>query len=169
MHTPFHFSCHETRCGLSLSRYRGEVVTLLVYYSGSGGCRPSYPPWVHSSLPVTIRFRFCLKRLVTCWTVNMKQKLVYFNSYLSILLTSTLPHPCSLWGSGQLSSLGTVTWVHVIDTQCLSLRRRSRKEVSIALDTLGAGGLLGLASFFLQTWSEERWPFGGGCGSKRPL
>lgn len=54
MHTLFHFSCPETRCGLSLSRYRGEVVTLLVYYRGTGGCSPSYPPWVHSLLPLSL-------------------------------------------------------------------------------------------------------------------
>ena len=79
----------------------------------------------------------------------MQQNWVYLKLFINSIIPA-LPRPYSLQKSGQQSSLGAFRWVHVIPGVCL--RRRSGKE---KLSIVDAGGLsLGLASFFLQRWSD---------------
>ena len=80
----------------------------------------------------------------------MQQNFVYLKLLINSIIPA-VPRPYSSQKSGQQSSLGAFRWgVHVIPGVCL--RGRSGKE---KLSIVDAGGLsLGLASFFLQRWSD---------------
>lgn len=157
MHTLFHFSCRESRCSLSLSRYRRWCCQAVCWYiivvQVAADCLilhgfiHHYPSHYRSLQDISFVSSFLD---VTCWTVNLKQKLGLFKviyqhhySYSPTCLQFTKQWATVFSGSCHMGPC---------DIWCLSLRRRSRKE---KLDILDAGGLLlGLASFFLQIWSD---------------